>query len=262
MRNPFTRLIAGLAGVLILTPVVLAQQAGEARAKAALPAPSHDLSGVWEFFTQLPGQGVYATPSKEAPPMTPWAQERYDAAKPGYGPRITMDSNDPILRCDPVGIPRALFFPQPFEIVQTPDRVFMFFERDHLWRPIWLNRRDHPKDLAPTWVGDSVGWWEKDTFVVDTVGFNDRSWLDFYGYPHSEDMHLVERYQRTDSNTLKLNFTVEDPKAFTKPWVSDTKIFKLLPKNKAIMEELFCVPSEEDAFADRFRKPGMEEGSK
>jgi len=107
------------------------------------------------------------------------------------------------------------------------------------------------------WVGDSVGWWDGDTFTVDTVGFNDKGWLDFYGYPRSEDMHLVERYQRTDHTTLKLNFIVEDPKVFLKPWASDTKIYKLLPKERAFMEELFCVPEEEDAFRDRFRKPGM-----
>ena len=261
MRNPFARMIAMLAGVLVLSPIMLAQQREETKTKAAPPAPSHDLTGIWEFFTQFPGQGIYATPSKQAPPMTPWAQERFAAARPGYGPRITTDSNDPILRCDPVGIPRALFYPQPYEIVQTPDRVFMFFERDHLYRPIWLNRRTHPGDLAPMWVGDSVGWWENDTFVVDTVGFNDRGWLDFYGYPRSEQMHLVERYQRTDNATLKLNFTVEDPKAYTKPWVSDTKIYKLLPKAKAFIEELFCVPEEEEAFGNRFRKPGIE-GSK
>ncbi len=98
--------------------------------------------------------------------------------------------------------------------------------------------------------------------MADTVGFNDKSWLDFYGYPHSEEMHLVERYQRVDSNTLKLNFTVEDPKAYTKPWVSDTKIYKRLPKDKAVIEELFCVPEEEDAFSNRIRKPAAGESDK
>ena len=194
--------------------------------------------------------------------MTPWARKRFAAAKPGYGPKAIPVSEDPILRCKPAGIPRALFFPQPFEIVQTSDRVFMFFERDHLWRGIWLNRRDHPQDLEPTWIGDSVGWWEGNTFVVDTVGFNDKAWLDFYGYPHSDQMHLVERYQRTDPYTLKLNFTVDDPGAYTKPWVSDTKIYKLLPKEKAVIEELFCVQEEEDAFTNRIRKPAVGETKK
>ena len=93
MRNPFTRMTGVLAGVLVLSSVLLAQQREETKAKVAPPAPSHDLTGIWQFFTQLPGQGIYATPSKQAPPMTPWAQERFAAAKPGYGPRITTDSS-------------------------------------------------------------------------------------------------------------------------------------------------------------------------
>jgi hypothetical protein len=216
--------------------------------------PSHDLSGLWQFFNGIPGQGIYATPSRTPPPLTPWAQERFDAARPGYGPKAVPGGNDPILHCDPTGIPRVLYFPQPFEIIQTADRVVMFFERDHLYRPIWLNRRDHPDEATELWVGDSVGWWEGDTFVVDTVGFNDKSWLDFYGYPHSDEMHLIERYKRVDANTMTLNFTVEDPKAFTKPWVSDTKIYRLLPKGQTLTE-IFCVPEEEEAFTQRIRMP-------
>ena len=81
---------------------------------------------------------------------------------------------------------------------RPPDRVFMFFERDHAWRQIWTDGRSHPKDLAPTWMGDSIGKWDGDTFVVDTVGLTEKSWLDFYGDPHSEDMHLIERYKRVD----------------------------------------------------------------
>ena len=219
----------------------------------AAPAP-HDLSGLWQFFNGIPGQGIYATVSRTPPPLTPWAQARFDAAKPGYGPKAIPGGNDPILHCDPTGIPRVLYFPQPFDIVQLPDRVVMFFERDHLYRPIWLNRRDHPDDATELWVGDSVGWWEGDTFVVDTVGFNDKSWLDFYGYPHSDEMHLVERYKRVDATTMTLNFTVEDPKSFTKPWVSDTKIYKTLPKGQTLTE-IFCVPEEEEAFTNRIRLP-------
>jgi len=93
-------------------------------------------------------------------------------------------------------------------------------------------------------MGDSIGKWDGDTFVVDSIGFNDRAWLDFYGHPRSEQLHLVERYRRVDHDTLQLNFTVEDPMAYTKTWASDTKLYKLLPKKEAVMEELFCVPEE------------------
>ena len=261
MRNRFRILIAGLAASLILPGVMLAQmpsqQSGAAKPSASAPADPHNLSGMWEFFNNTPGQGIYATPSKDAPPMTPWAKARYDEAKPGYGPKAQAGGNDPILRCYPAGIPRILFFPQPFEIVQTPDRTFMFFEREHEFRQIWTDGRAHPKDLEPTWMGDSIGKWDGDTFVVDTVGFNDKSWLDFYGDPHSDDMHLIERYKRADDNTLTLQLIVEDPKAYTKTWVGDTKSYKALKGNKAYMEELPCIADEEDAFTNRIRIPAV-----
>ncbi len=231
------------------------QPSGAAKSGVSAPANPHDLSGMWEFFNSLPGQGIYATPSKDAPPMTPWAKAKYDEAKPGYGPKAQAGGNDPILKCNPSGIPRILFFPQPFEIFQSPERVFMFFEREHEWRQIWTDGRTHPKDLSPTWMGDSIGKWEGDTFVVDTVGFNEKSWLDFYGDPHSEDMHLIERYKRVDHNTLSLQLIVEDPKAYTATWIGDVKTYKLLLGKKAYMEELPCIPEEEDSFTNRIRMP-------
>ena len=104
-------------------------------------------------------------------------------------------------------------------------------------------------------MGDSIGKWEGDTFVVDTLGLNDKSWLDAFGHPHSEELHLVERYRRPDPNTLTLQFTVEDPKAYATRWESDTKIYTLLRNEKAVMEELFCIPEEEEAFTKRIREP-------
>lgn len=231
------------------------QHSPEAKSGAAAPSDPHDLSGMWEFFANLPGQGIYATPSKTPPPMTSWAKTRYDAAKPGYGPKAQAGGNDPILKCYPSGIPRILFFPQPFEIFQSPERVFMFFEREHEFRQIWTDGRSHPKDVAATWMGDSIGNWDGDTFVVDTVALNEKSWLDFYGDPHSEDIHLVERFKRVNHDTLTLQLIVEDPKAYTATWVGDTKTYKLLNGKKAYMEELPCIPEEEDAFTNRIRMP-------
>jgi len=260
MRTRIVGCIATLLAASVLPAVLLAgtpaQNSEAAKAKPAPPALSHNLAGTWNFFTKIPPQqGVYGTPSREAPPMTPWAQARFDAAKPGYGPRAVASGNDPILRCNPSGIPRVLLYPNPFEIVQTPDRVFMFFEREHLWRQIWIDGRAHPKDLEPTWMGDSVGHWEGDTFVVDTIGLNDKSWLDLWGHPHSEALHLVERYRRVDQGTMTMQLTVEDPTAYTATWVSDTKIFKLLPKNKSAMDELFCIPDEQESFIKQFVEP-------
>lgn len=244
-----------------------AQQSGKS---SALPPPSdstpfnpHDLSGVWDYYNNIPGQGIYVTPSKDMPPLTPWGKAQFDANKPGYGPRAQPGGNDPMLECNPTGIPKILFMVLPHEIVQTPDRTYMFFEREHAWRQIWTDGRGHPKDLEPTYMGDSIGWWEGDTFVVDTVGFNDKTWLDFYGSPHSDQMHLIERYRRLDYKTLLMILVVDDPKTYTRTWISDNKIYKLLPPKFSNMEELFCIPSEEEAFTNRIRMPAVSKhGSK
>jgi hypothetical protein len=251
--------MAALVGYLALPALLHAQMPGQqpaaAKNNASAPADPHDLNGMWEFFANIPGQGIYATPSKSPPPMTPWAKAKYDEAKPGYGPKAQGGGNDPILKCYPSGIPRILFFPQPFEIFQSPDRVFMFFEREHAWRQIWTDGRNHPKDLDPTWMGNSIGKWEGDTFVVDTVGLTEKSWLDFYGDPHSDDLHVIERYKRVDRDSLTLQLIVEDSKAYTSTWVGDTKTYKLLKGKKAYMDELPCISEEEDSFTNRIRLP-------
>jgi hypothetical protein len=104
------------------------------------------------------------------------------------------------------------------EIVQTPGRVLMLFEFSHFIRQIYTDGRKHNTDLGPTWMGDSIGHWDGDTLVVDTIGFNDKTWLDRAGHPHSTDLHLVERIRRVDKSTLQDDLTIEDPKAYTKPW--------------------------------------------
>lgn len=223
----------------------------------SIPFNPHDLSGVWDYYNRIPGQGIYVTPSKDMPPLTAWGKARFDANKPGYGPRAQPGGNDPMLECVPTGVPKILFMVLPHEIVQTPDRTFMFFEREHAWREIWTDGRQHPKDVEPTYMGDSIGWWEGDTFVVDSVGFNDKSWLDFYGSPHSDQLHLIERYRRLDYKTLLMNLVIDDPKTYTRTWVSDNKIYKLLPPKFSNMEELYCIPSEEEAFTNRIRMPAV-----
>ncbi len=238
--------------VCVLFVIVFSSVPGQAQA----PGDPHDLSGVWQFFNGIAGQGIYATPSREGPPgLTAWGKQQFDANKPGYGPRTTSFDNDPIQQCRPTGIPRILFYPQPLEIVQIKDRVYMFFEREHEHRVIWIDGRGHPEDPEATWMGHSIGKWDGDTFVVDSVGFNDRTWLDFYGYPRSESLHLIERWRRKDNTGLTLQFTVDDPKAYTKPWESDTKIYKLLVGGRAVMEELPCVAEDEQAFTNKVRNP-------
>jgi hypothetical protein len=224
---------------------------------AASPALSHDLSGVWMQYPRdnvRGALGMDAANEKFRPPLTPWGQARFDAAFPLIGPRaVPGKENDPVLRCDPTGPPRLLTLPNPFEIVQIPGRVLMLFEEYHVWRTIWTDGRALPKAPDPSWLGYSVGKWEGDTFVVDTIGFNDKIWADPYGDPRSEQMHLTERYRRLNHDTLELAITIEDPKSYTKTWVSPPKLHKLEPSWE--FGEWFCVLDETKSYDDEVRKP-------
>ena len=96
----------------------------------------------------------------------------------------------------------------------------MLFEYDHFVRQIFTDGRQHPQDLNSSWMGDSIGRWDGDMLVVDTVGFNDKTWLDQVGHPHSDALHLVERIRRVNHDAMTIDITIDDPKAYTKPWVA------------------------------------------
>ncbi|HTC62630.1 MAG TPA: hypothetical protein VK709_07285 [Candidatus Saccharimonadales bacterium] len=223
----------------------------------AAPALSHDLSGVWMQYPDgdVPGvPGMNAVDDRTRPPLTPWGKEKFDAARPLVGPRaVPGEENNPALRCDPDGPPKLLNLPNPFEIIQIPGRVLMFFELGHIWREIWTDGRPLPKDPEPSYLGYSVGKWEGDTFIVDTIGFNDELWDDSYGNPRSDATHLTERYRRLNENTLELQIIIDDPKAYTKPWVSPPKLHKLEPGWE--IAEWFCVVDEDNAYDKVVRKP-------
>ena len=114
----------------------------------------------------------------------------------------------------------------------------MLFEHDHWVRQIWMDGRELPEDPAPTWMGYSVGRWEGDTLVVDTVGFNDKTWLDQVAHPHTEKLHLEDRWRRVEPEVLEVEFTFEDPEAYTRPWTGK-RLFGLKP-DWEIQEEVFC----------------------
>jgi hypothetical protein len=190
-------------------------------ARPRVEGRAKDLSGVWSGENAI-------TFSPEAPPLQPWAEAKFKTVKPGYGPRASWDSNDPVLDCLPPGMPRILLMPFPDEIVQMPSQVIMLFEYDHFVRHIYTDRRGHPLNMKPTWMGDSIGNWQGDTLVVDTVGFNDKSWLDQVGHPHSDALHLVEHIRRVDRETLQDDIEIDDPKAYSRIW-NGQQTFKLRP---------------------------------
>jgi hypothetical protein len=252
--------VALMGAMLAFSPIVFAQsgkQTETPKSPDASPVLSHDLSGVWMQYPDGPAPGVpgmNAIDERFRPPFTPWGQARFNAARPMQGPTaVPGQENAPTLHCDPDGPPRVLNLPNPFEIIQIPGRVLMFFELGHVWRTIWTDGRALPKDPDPSWLGYSVGKWDGDTFVVDTIGFNDKLWVDVYGSPRSDRMHLTERYRRLNHDTLEMQITMDDPKAYTKIWVNPPKLHKLEPKWE--IAEWFCVLEEEDAYSKTVRKP-------
>jgi hypothetical protein len=233
---------------------------------AAQPAfAPRDFAGHWdrssplESFANTPG-GTRddAQPGSREAPFTAAGRAAFDANKPGYGPRRALARNDPMGRCEPLGLVRNLVAEivaphATFEIVQTPTRLLQVFEYRHDWREIWLDGRALPTgdDLYPKWNGFSVGRYEGDVLVVDSVGFDARSWLDKLGYPHSEDMRVEERYRRIDADTLELVITVIDPAFYTEPWRSDVKRFRLnRDKARRFDEQIYCIPAEEMTYQD------------
>ena len=244
---------------LLLISLVLSATKSHGQANlASTAAPlSHDLSGVW---MQYPDGDIVGTPGMNGvnehfrPPLTPWGQAQVNAAKPLSGSKAVAGTEDTsILRCEPSGPPQILIMPNPWEIVQIPGRILMFFEQQHIWREIWMDGRPLPKDPDPSWLGYSVGRWEGDTLVVETVGFNDREWVDLYGNPRTSTTHLTERYRRLNHDTLEQQIIIDDPRVYTKPWVSPPKLHKLEPGWE--IAEWFCVLDEDKAYDEAVRKP-------
>ncbi len=129
--------------------------------------------------------------------------------------------DDPTSFCLPPGVPRALGSPFPIEILQDSTSVTILYEYMHLFRRIPSDgRAQHPPDVEPTFMGDSVGRWEGDTFVVDAIGFNDKTWVDTEGHQHSDALHVVERYRRTGPDTIAYDVTIDDPKTYKAPWTA------------------------------------------
>jgi len=166
-----------------------------------------DFSGIWDSQRALPGQ--------EEPAMLPWAAALTKQRTENYS------ADDPEARCIPAGIPRAV--PYHHQIVQTPNLVVFLYEGNiHTFRQVFLDRKEHPKILEPMYYGDSIGHWEGDTLVSDAVGFvDDKFWFDMAGHPHTSKLHVVERYHRADYGNMEIQVTIDDPGAYTKPWVSN-----------------------------------------
>ena len=237
-------LATGLALVCVLTSPVVAQwlsvpqattpRTPDGKPDLAAPAPRTpdgqvDLSGIWIRQRGVPptsggadgiGAGVEVL-------FQPWAEAVYKVRAENNG------KGTPSERCLPHGITKAVSVPEPFKIVQTPGLVLILHEEFNHHRQIVTDGRRMPEPRTPTWFGYSRGTWEGDTLVIDTTGFVNDQWLDFRGHPATDALHIVERHRRRDFGHLEIQFTIDDPKAYQKPW-NVTMTFDLLPDTELI----------------------------
>ena len=180
---------------------------------AALPALAQTsaprLAGVWRpgdiFLIEDISLGLK---KGDTISLTPWAEESM---------KKHLSKDDPEANCLPTGVPRHA--PYPWKIVESPPYIYFLFEGNiHSYRQIFMDGRGHPGDPDPTWYGHSIGTWEGDTLVVDSIGFNDKFWFDFAGHPHTEKLHMTERFRRPDYSHLEFEVVIDDPGAYTRPF--------------------------------------------
>jgi hypothetical protein len=268
---------------LITAFTFLAAALGQTPAKSGRKTEAfnpRDLSGIWWVADpgpeKLMARGRQGDASKcqtchipdhtePEPPLTPWAKEHLllpDTMSEGaaHAPAKTDGASMGAPQrneCDPIGVPAQFWYTQlaPFEFVTASDRIFQFFENRREWRAIWLNR-GHPASLDPGYMGDSVGKWDGNILVVDTIGYNGKDMIEPVGVGHlmSDAFHLVERWQRVSREKIKLDATYYDPKAWgDKPWGGLKMEFVIQPNMH--IEESYCSPEENVKFEERFIKP-------
>jgi hypothetical protein len=228
-------LVAGIVGFATANPSLALRAQTTAPPRAAAGANQNasskpaDLSGDWVqdekrgFIGQsasLSDMGGKLRGKEPDIPYMPWSLQKTLSEIPPTGPDAKFDqTTDPwILYCEPPGLVRIYMAPARTRFVQTPDTVYILHEVMQAFRVVRLNSK-HPDDPDPQWWGDSIGWYENgDTLVVDTIGINDKTWLDQIGHPHTDKMHLIERYKRVNQNTMEFDATIDDPGAYTKPF--------------------------------------------
>lgn len=224
--------LAGLAAIVsaqwvnYVTPGIPRTADGKPNLSAPAPrAPDGkpDLSGLWKAPNGKYLFNLAADLKPEEVPFQPWAaalfQQRQD----------NLAKDRPTGRCLPHGVPDQMAVPgYPFKIIQTPGLILILYEEMTHFRQIFLDGRTLAKDLNPAWLGYSVGRWEGNTLAVETTGFNDQSWLDDPGHPHTAALRVVERFRRKDFGHMEIQITIDDPEAYTRSWTV-TENFNLLP---------------------------------
>ena len=219
-----------------------------------------DLSGLWQTESAPPellerlipgttnGAGeeplsqyfinIFSDFKPEAEPLLPAAAALFRQRAQNFS------KESPLPHCLPEGMPLVEMAPAPYKIIQTPGLTAMLYERDTTFRQVFTDGRKLPDDPQPSWLGYSAGKWDGDSLVVDSVGFNDRAWLDARGHTHSEALRLTERFHRLDFGHMELQLTIDDPKTYARPFTIHLKQ-RLLPDTDLL--ESFCAENEKDA---------------
>jgi hypothetical protein len=193
-----------------------------------------DLSGIWQALPD-PRDPIEGTAGMQVPkymlnifrdrketPFTPWAAALYQQRN------ANKLRDNPMIMCQPAGVPRLNHYTHPFKIVQTPDLIVILYESQTTFRQIFMDGRPLPADPEPAWYGYSIGRWDGDMLVVQSAGFNDKTWLDGWGHPHSEQMRLTERFTRRNIGSMDVEIWIDDPKAYTET-VKYVQGHRLLP---------------------------------
>jgi len=236
MRHAFT---TALIAVLLSLPA--------SRANAQGPAPSRttdgkpNLQGIWQVLNSAAWDlqdhtarlGVPAGQGVVVGNEIPYKPEAFAKKRANFENRATAD---PETKAYLPGVPRIMYMPFPFQILQTPDQLTMVFEYDRGVRTIFTNGTPHPDGHIDFWMGDSRGRWEGNTLVVDVVHFIDETWLDRAGNFHSDALHLVERFTPNGPDHIDYEVTVEDPNVFTRPWVMRMVLYRRKEPNVRVLE--------------------------
>ena len=260
--------VATLLSFFLFGGPALSHQVLRAQTPAARPQNNSskvpDLSGDWALDTKRGGIGQSISLSdpggklrgKEPDiPYQPWSLQKTMSEFPPTGPDARPDlTTDPYISyCEPFGILRIYMYPARTRFVQTADAVYILHEQGEQFRVVRLNSK-HPEDPDPQYWGDSIGWYENgDTLVIDSIGFNDKSWLDQLGHPHTDKLHTIERYKKVDANTLELDGTIDDPGAYTKPFPTHRNFTR--PKVPFMENPWVCSTRENEHHAENLTAP-------
>lgn len=275
MQSRFVVSVVALIAVIALSPLLRAQTAAPSGAATVQSGTASskvpDLSGDWALDNKRGGigQSISAAdlPGKlkgKEPEISyqPWALAKMMSEHTATGPEsdYTLTTDPYVNYCEPLGIIRIYMYPARTKFVQTPDAVYILHEVGEQFRVVRLNSK-HPDDPDPQYWGDSIGWYENgDTLVIDTIGFNDKSWLDQLGHPHTDKLHVIERYKYVDAKTMELDAIIDDPGAYNKPFPAHRNFTR--PGIPFMQNPWVCSTRENQHHKDEVNTPAVPPASK